>query len=116
MSVRDRMVNGKAVYRSGDIDLRATAKRPQPPSRDRSTSRVQRNPLDCVHLLEQLGRSVEQTGCGCRGNRFVSVWECELVGAAAPFARGALKDADVTRCRDCRQYEAAATEGQTELS
>jgi hypothetical protein len=34
MSVRDRMVNGKAVYRSGDIDERAPANRPQPAKRE----------------------------------------------------------------------------------
>lgn len=63
-----------------------------------------RHRADCVHLAGPTGRSVEQLRCGC-GQKFVSVWSCELFGDSAPFARGELVDAGVRRCADCAAYE-----------
>jgi hypothetical protein len=75
-----------------------------------------RNPLGCVHLLEQLDRSVEQTGCGCAGNRLTSVWGCELFAAVAPFAKGTPVDPAVVACRACERYEAPRADGPPDAS
>jgi hypothetical protein len=71
------------------------------------TAPPRRDPLACIHLLEQLGRDVEQAGCGCRGNKLTSVWGCELFVSVAPFAKGTPIDASVKACSRCERYEAS---------
>lgn len=73
---------------------RAKAAAPSPP-----TVRT-----DCLHILEATGDSVEQKNCGCPGNKMTSVWECELFGRVAPFAKGDPVDG-VRACQKCGAYE-----------
>lgn len=62
------------------------------------------NRADCLHILEATGDSVEQKNCGCPGNKMTSVWECELFGRVAPFAKGDPVDG-VRACQKCGAYE-----------
>lgn len=59
---------------------------------------------DCLHIIEPTGDSVEQKNCGCPGNKMTSVWECELFGRVAPFAKGDPVDG-VRACQKCGAYE-----------
>lgn len=61
---------------------------------------------DCVHILGATADSVEQKNCGCPGNKMTSVWECELFGRVAPFAKGDPVDG-VRACQKCGRYENA---------
>jgi len=61
---------------------------------------------DCIHILEATGDSVEQKNCGCPGNKMTSVWECELFGRVAPFAKGDPVDG-VRACQKCGAYSKA---------
>lgn len=61
---------------------------------------------DCVHILGATADSVEQKNCGCPGNKMTSVWECELFGRVAPFAKGDPVDG-VRACQKCGRYEKA---------
>lgn len=65
------------------------------------------NRVDCLHILEATGDSVEQKNCGCPGNKMTSVFECELFGRVAPFAKGDPVDG-VRACQKCGQYAAPA--------
>lgn len=61
------------------------------------------NRTDCLHILEATGDSVEQLNCGCVGNKMTSVWECELFGRVAPFAKGDPLEG-VRACQKCGAY------------
>lgn len=82
----------------------ATPKRTHQPKAKQSTPPVNRQ--DCLHILDPTGESVEQKNCGCPGNRMTSVWECELFGRVAPFAKGDPVDG-VRACQKCGKYEKA---------
>ena len=75
---------------------RPTAKKSPPPT----------NRTDCIHILEATDDSVEQKNCGCPGNKMTSVWECELFGRVAPFAKGDPVDG-VRACQKCKAYSKA---------
>lgn len=64
------------------------------------------NRNDCLHIIEATGDSVLQENCGCPGNKMTSVWECELFGRVAPFAKGDPVDG-VRACQKCGRYEKA---------
>jgi hypothetical protein len=83
---------------------RIEPKRTHQPKAKQSTPPVSRQ--DCAHILDPTGESVEQKNCGCPGNKMTSVWECELFGRVAPFAKGDPVDG-VQACQRCGKYEKA---------
>lgn len=70
---------------------------------ERERTHAPTNRSDCEHLIEATGDSVEQTGCGCPGNKMTSVWECDLFGLVAPFAKG-VPVGEVRACQTCPSY------------
>ncbi len=72
--------------------------------RPANASLLPTNRTDCLHIIEATGDSVEQKNCGCPGNKMTSVWECELFGRVAPFAKGDPVDG-VRACQKCGAYE-----------
>lgn len=75
----------------------------------KKAERPSTNRADCLHIVEPTGESVEQINCGCPGNKMTSVWECDLFGLVAPFAKGD-PTGDVRACRKCDRYSGHSTD------
>lgn len=86
---------GKTATALSRVVGEAKPARPKAPSLNRT---------DCLNIIEATGDSVEQKNCGCAGNKMTSVWECELFGRVAPFAKGD-PGGGVRACQKCSAYE-----------